>query len=80
MPIGSITAAQCKELAGKNQERQLDLTQEATNPFYVMLTPKGKLVATIGGYNEPSVFQDFLTKALEKSRGGTSVALLPRAP
>ena len=77
--IASITAAQRKELAEKNQERQLDLTQEATNPFYVVLTPEGKLVATIGGYNEPSVFLDFLSKALEKARGGMSLALGPRA-
>ena len=77
--IASITAAQRKELAEKNQERQLDLTQEATNPFYVVLTPEGKLVATIGGYNEPSVFLDFLTKALEKARGGMSLAQGPTA-
>ena len=77
VPIGSLTAAQREELAEKNQERQLDLAQEATNPFYVVLTPEGKLVSSMGGYNEPPVFLDFLTKALEKSRGGTNVALLP---
>ena len=48
VPIASITAAQRKELAEKNQERQLDLAQEATNPFYVVLTPDGKLVASHG--------------------------------
>ena len=49
VPIASITAAQRKELAEKNQERQLDLAQEATNPFYVVLTPEGKLVVVDGG-------------------------------
>ena len=62
VPIASLTAAQRKELAEKNQERQLDLAQEATNPFYVVLSPDGKLVASMGGYNEPPVFLDFLTK------------------
>jgi thiol:disulfide interchange protein len=72
--INSITAAQRKELAEKNQERQLDLAQEATNPFYVVLSPEGNLVSSIGGYNEPAVFLDFLSKALEKARGGMSLA------
>jgi thiol:disulfide interchange protein DsbD len=78
--IASITAAQRKELAERNQERQLDLTQEATNPFYVVLTPEGKLVSSMGGYNEPPVFLDFLTKSLERSRGGTSVVLAQPGP
>jgi thiol:disulfide interchange protein DsbD len=78
VPIASITAAQRKELAEKNQNQQLDLTQEATNPFYVVLTPEGRVVASMGGYNEPPIFLDFLNKALEKARGGTSLAQLPR--
>ncbi len=77
VPIASITSAQRKELAEKNQERQLDLAQEATNPFYVVLSPEGNLVSTIGGYNEPAVFLDFLSKALEKARGGMSLAQTP---
>ncbi|QEH36409.1 Thiol:disulfide interchange protein DsbD precursor [Aquisphaera giovannonii] len=74
VPINSITAAQRQELAERNQERQLDLTQEATNPFYVVMTPEGKVVATMGGYNEPKAFVDFLTNALEKSRDAAKVA------
>ena len=38
----------------------------ATNPFYVVLTPDGEVLAGIGGYNEPPVFVDFLSKALER--------------
>ncbi|WP_165219425.1 protein-disulfide reductase DsbD family protein [Aquisphaera insulae] len=74
VPIDSITAAQRQDLAEKNQERQLDLAQEATNPFYVVLTPEGNVVSAMGGYNEPNVFVDFLTKALEKSRSTARVA------
>ncbi|MBV8486674.1 MAG: thioredoxin family protein, partial [Planctomycetaceae bacterium] len=72
--IASITADQRRELATKNQELQLDLTQEATNPFYVVLTPAGKLVSALGGYNEPTKFVLFLKRSLERARGGMSVA------
>ena len=74
VPIGSITANQREELARRNQDRQFDMTAEQTNPFYVILTPDGEVVASIGGYNEPSVFQDFLTKALDKTRGASDLA------
>jgi len=77
VPIGSITANQREELARKNQDRQFDMTAEQTNPFYVILSPDGKVIASIGGYNEPPVFQDFLTKALDKSRGASALAHLP---
>ncbi|MFO0890214.1 MAG: protein-disulfide reductase DsbD family protein [Isosphaeraceae bacterium] len=75
--INSLSVAQRKALAERNQEIQLDLTQEMTNPFYVVLTPDGKLVASLGGLTEPQVFVDFLTKALEKARGEVSVAQIP---
>jgi thiol:disulfide interchange protein DsbD len=74
VPIASLTASQRESLARLNQERQLDLAQEATNPFYVVLTPEGKLVASLGGYNEPPHFLSFLKSSLEKSHEGTKVA------
>ncbi len=72
--IGTLSSAQRRELATKNQNLQLDLTQEATNPFYVVLSPDGKLVSAMGGYNAPEVFADFLSRALEKAHGGASLA------
>ena len=66
VPIGSITADQRQERAELNQERILKLAQEATNPYYVVLSPDGEVLSRIGGYNEPPVFVNFLTKALEK--------------
>jgi thiol:disulfide interchange protein DsbD len=80
VPIASLTAAQREALARQNQERQLDLAQEATNPFYVVLTPEGKLVASLGGYNEPPHFLNFLKSALEKSHEVTTVAQVPSGP
>jgi len=74
VPIGSITADQREELARRNQDVQFDMTAEQTNPFYVILAPDGKVIASIGGYNEPTVFQNFLTQALEKAHGGADLA------
>jgi thioredoxin-related protein len=78
VPIASISAEQRRGLAEKNQLRQLDLAQEATNPFYVVLTPDGKLQSSIGGYNEPPVFQRFLSSALEKIREDVRMARVGR--
>lgn len=74
--IASLTPDQWKELADINQQLELDMTGEATNPFYVVLSPSGEVIDRIGGYNEPRVFVDFLTKALEKvpQAGGEKVA------
>ncbi len=74
VPIASLTPDQREDLARKNQDRQLDLAAEQTNPFYVAIAPDGKILASLGGYNEPAVFQEFLARALDKSRGGASVA------
>jgi thiol:disulfide interchange protein len=64
--ISSITADQREELAGANQVRLLKLAKEATNPFYVVLTPDGEVLGRLGGYNDPPVFADFLHKALDR--------------
>ncbi|MGC8642701.1 MAG: protein-disulfide reductase DsbD domain-containing protein [Isosphaeraceae bacterium] len=74
VPIASLTSAQRQELAEKNLAFQMDLIQESTTPIYVVLTPEGKFVSSLGGFNELPVFVDFLTKSLEKARGGTKVA------
>jgi len=67
VPIGSITEAQREELATKNQEFQIELTRETTNPFYVVLTPDGKYVQGKGGYVPPSNFSAFLSDARTKA-------------
>jgi thiol:disulfide interchange protein DsbD len=66
VPIGSISATQRKELAETNQARIVELVQEQTNPFYVVLSPSGEVLGRLGGYNDPPAFVSFLTKALEK--------------
>lgn len=68
VPIGSLTQDQREALAEKNQLLQLDLTREATNPFYVALTPDGRLIQAIGGYNKPVAFSEFLNGALTKNK------------
>jgi thiol:disulfide interchange protein DsbD len=74
VPINSITADQREALAEANSERQIDLTNDNTNPFYVVLSPDGKLVATTGGYREPEVFVSFLNDALGTLGGARKVA------
>ena len=52
-PTSSRSARSSKsdreDLAAKNQELILDMASEATNPFYVALTPDGSVLNTIGG-------------------------------
>ena len=55
------------------------MTNEATNPFYVIVTPEGQVVEAIGGYNRPDVFVDFLSKGLAKIKGETKVARVGEA-
>lgn len=66
VPIPSITAAQRLELAQSNQELLIDIAQEATNPIYVVMDPEGKVLERVGGYNEPTAFVAFLSRALGK--------------
>ena len=73
VPLGTLSQDQREELAGKNQERLLALG-EATNPYYVALSPDGKVLDAIGGYRSPTVFAAFLSKALGKSEETNKVA------
>ena len=66
VPISSITADQREDLADENKVRLLNLANDNTNPFYVILTPAGEVLSRLSGYNEPPVFVDFLSKALER--------------
>jgi thiol:disulfide interchange protein DsbD len=74
VPIASLTPDQRGALAAVNQERLLDMAGEATNPFYVALSPEGKVLEVIGGYRPPAVFADFLNKALAKYEATNTVA------
>ena len=65
VPIASISQDQRKALAVANIDREIDLTGEATNPFYVVVDPATeKTVAQLGGYNDPATFLGFLEKGL----------------
>jgi len=80
VPIASLTQEQRETLAEKNQLLQLDLTKEATNPFYVVLTPDGRLVKAIGGYRKPPIFSEFLNDALAKNQDWSKIAQATPAP
>lgn len=74
VPIGSLTLDQRVELAETNKLLLLDLTKETTNPFYVVLSPEGKLLKVIGGYNPPPTFLGFLNEALAKNQDRSKIA------
>lgn len=74
VPIKSITADQRQELAQKNQERQLAMANEPTSPFYVVVSPDGRVLGTKDGYREVGVFVDFLNTSLGKLKGEGKVA------
>jgi len=70
VPIASLTQDQREELAGKNIDREVKLTGETTNPFYVIIDPTAgseKVVASLGGYVEPTRFLNFLGKGATSS-------------
>ena len=74
VPIGSLDIEQRKELAARNQELILEMASEATNPFYVAMTPDGKVLNTTAGAMPPARFAEFLNKALTKYEAGNKVA------
>ena len=77
VPIDSITADQRKKLAEKNQEPSSTWPRRRPTRSTSSSLPTASPSASIGGYNEPPVFRDFLNKALEKARGGMNVAQAP---
>ena len=68
VPIDSLPQDKREELAEQNLLREEEMTQQTTSPLYVVVTPDGKVVATIGGYNEVPTFVNFLKDALGKQR------------
>ncbi len=79
VPIGSIDNEQRLELAYKNQDLLKDLTQDQSNPFYVVVTPDGQVLDSLNGARPASVFVDFLTRALDKHQGKSKVAQATRS-
>jgi thiol:disulfide interchange protein DsbD len=74
VPLKPLTQAQREALAEKNAEFLVKLTNDPSNPSYVAIEPDGKVLAKLGGYNPPSVFVDFLNKALDEHRDAGKVA------
>jgi len=68
VPIDSISQGQREELATANLEREVEMTDQQVSPLYVVVSPEGKVVATIGGYNEVPAFLKFLRDALGKQQ------------
>jgi thiol:disulfide interchange protein DsbD len=80
VPIDSIGADLRKQLAEKNLDRELELTNDSSNPFYVVLDPDAKLLGSIPGYNERGVFTTFLKGVLDQHRSAVKVARAEQGP
>jgi thiol:disulfide interchange protein len=74
VPIGSIDPDQRLKLADDNQERQFNLVSDVSNPFYVVLSPAGTVLATEGGKVPAAQFKDFLQAALARHSQANSMA------
>ena len=80
VPIASLTQAQREMLGERNIDLEVKLTQETTNPFYVVIDPSHdaeKVVAQVGGYVEPSRFLEFLAKGSDAPATEKQVAAHP---
>jgi thiol:disulfide interchange protein DsbD len=76
--IDTITATQREELGDKNKERLYNMTQDYTNPFYVVLNPQGQVLEKLNGFNEAPVFIGFLKRGLAKYQAASAVAQAER--
>ncbi|MDX2038771.1 MAG: protein-disulfide reductase DsbD family protein [Isosphaeraceae bacterium] len=73
--IDTLTPEQKIELADKNFELEEKLTRAKTNPYYVVLAPDGRVIASKGGYVEAPEFVEFLRGSLAKLEPGSTAAL-----
>ncbi|WP_435016953.1 protein-disulfide reductase DsbD domain-containing protein [Tundrisphaera sp. TA3] len=73
VPINSITKEQRTELAEQNLDREIKLTDEATNPNYVVVDAEGRFIGKMGGWNSPGDFIAFLNDALTRARQTASL-------
>jgi thiol:disulfide interchange protein DsbD len=74
VPIESIPHAQRESLAEANLAFQSELVRDVTQPFYVVLTPDGQVLDTIGGKVSVARYQAFLEGGLDRFAGKTRVA------
>ena len=80
VPIDSITRNEREQLAEKNQEREYKLTNDYSNPFYVIVSPDETLLGARGGYREPQAFVAFLEDVLDKHKGAGKVVQAGSTP
>jgi thiol:disulfide interchange protein DsbD len=74
VPIGTLSIDQRRELAARNQELILDLSNDTANPFYVAMTADGKVLSTTAGAMPPERFAEFLKKGLDRYEAANKVA------
>ena len=78
--IASISRSDRERLAEKNQELEHKLTNDYSNPFYVIIAPDGALLGARGGYCEPAVFVAFLKGVLDARPATPKIAQAAGTP
>ncbi len=74
VPINSIDFKARKVLANANLDREIKLSDEATNPNYVVVDAEGNILGKVGGKMPASEFVGFLKGAFSKFKEGQSTA------
>ena len=69
--IETLTNDQREVLAEANLEREQTLVNQTTSPLYVVVSPEGKVLESVGGFNEVPTFVKFLKSGLDKHKAGT---------
>jgi thiol:disulfide interchange protein DsbD len=77
--IDSISEKLRKSLAEDNLDREIELIDQTTSPYYVVLNHDGKVIATSEFDDSKDGFRNFLANALKKFEG-TSQARTANAP
>jgi thiol:disulfide interchange protein DsbD len=66
VPIDTITVDQREELAAANGEREIELIDQTTLPYYAVLTPEGTVIASTKFDPSAEGFRNFLQQARAK--------------
>ncbi len=72
--IETLSQDQREALAEANLEREQRMVDQTTSPLYVVVSPEGKVLESVGGYNAAPVFLKFLKTGLEKHGAGSAEA------
>jgi thiol:disulfide interchange protein DsbD len=80
LDIGTLTQQQRLDLAEENLNREVDLVDQTSSPYYVVLTPDGKVLASTAFDDSAEGFRNFLKQAYEKFEKEATQKMATEAP